>query len=144
MQALSSHVDEPKPNSWKVELTEEAAAWYMGLGDADANRIAASFDELERRGPALGRPFVDSVKGSRHHNMKELRSIGGHLRALFAFDPRRHAIVLLGGDKAGDWRGWYARNIPIADNLYHRHLRSLGGEGPWPPGIGGRSADRGR
>lgn len=116
----------------------------MSLSDADANRVAASFDELERRGPALGRPFVDSVKGSRHHNMKELRSIGGHLRALFAFDPRRRAVVLLGGDKSGDWKGWYARTIPLADKMYERHLRSLGKEGPWPPGIGGPSVDRDR
>lgn len=116
----------------------------MRLSDEDANRIAASLDELGRRGPTLGRPFVDSVKGSRYHNMKELRSIGGNLRALFAFDPQRRAVVLMGGDKTGDWKGWYARNIPIADKLYERHLRSGGKEGPWPPEIGGPSGDRGR
>ncbi len=112
----------------------------MKLEDQDANRIAAALDELERRGPTLGRPFVDGVKGSRHHNMKELRSVGGHLRALFAFDPRRRAVVLLGGDKSADWKGWYRRNIPVADRLYDRHL---GKEGPWP-GAGARSVDRGR
>lgn len=115
----------------------------MALGDRDANRIAAAFDELERRGPALGRPFVDSVKGSRHHNMKELRSVGGHLRALFAFDPRRRAVVLLGGDKSGDWEGWYRRNVRVADTIYDRHLRSRGEEGPWP-GRGGPSVERDR
>jgi hypothetical protein len=131
------------PPSWKVELTLEAEDWYMALDGEDAHRMAAAFDELERRGPVLGRPFVDSIKRSRHHNMKELRSVGGHLRALFAFDPRRRAVVLLGGDKSGDWKGWYARNIPVADKLYDRHLRSLGREGPWP-GHGGRSAERDR
>jgi hypothetical protein len=60
--------------------------------------------------------------------MKELRSIGGHLRALFAFDPRRRAIVLLGGDKTNDWSGWYERNVPLADDIYDEHLRSLGKE----------------
>ena len=125
-------------------LSEQVEVWYMRLGEEDANRIAASLDELGRLGPTLGRPFVDSIKGSRHHNMKELRSVGGHLRALFAFDPRRHAVVLLAGDKTGDWRGWYTRNIPLADKLYDRHLRSLGKDGPWPPGIGGPSADRDR
>ena len=132
------------PGGWTVVLTEQAEAWYMRLTDEDADRIAASLDELGRRGPTVGRPFVDSIKGSRHHNMKELRSVGGHLRALFAFDPRRRAVVLVAGDKTGDWRGWYARNIPLADKLYDRHLRSLGKEGPWPPRTGGRSADKDR
>ncbi|MBV9941654.1 MAG: type II toxin-antitoxin system RelE/ParE family toxin [Solirubrobacterales bacterium] len=131
------------PSHWRVELTAEAEKWYMALDDHDAHRMAAAFDELQRRGPTLGRPFVDSIKGSRHHRMKELRSVGGHLRALFAFDPRRRAVVLLGGDKSGDWAGWYQRNIACADKLYDRHLRSLGKEGPWP-GTGGPSVGRDR
>jgi hypothetical protein len=132
---------------WEVEFTREAEAWYMRLDPDDANRMAAAFDELERKGPALGRPCVDSIKGSRHHNMKEVRSIGGHLRALFAFDPRRHAVVLLGGDKAGDWKGWYERVIPRADRLYDKHLRTLGKEAPSlsrTPSAGARSGARGR
>jgi hypothetical protein len=133
--------------SWEVEFTPRAERWFLGLKAEDANRIAAAFDELERRGPALGRPFVDSLKGSRHHNMKEMRSVGGNLRALFAFDARRHAIVLLGGDKTGSWKGWYERNVPRADRLYEQHLRDLGREGTSPTRTeraGGRSADRGR
>lgn len=82
-----------------------------------------------QHGPALGRPAVDRIDGSRHHNMKELRSSRQHLRALFCFDPRRTAIVLLGGDKAGDWTGWYERNIPIADDLYDAYLAELEAEG---------------
>jgi hypothetical protein len=143
MPALSSAAPAGGSSRWIVELTPEAEAWYMALGDRDANRMAAAFDELERRGPALGRPFVDSVKGSRHHNMKELRSLGGHLRALFAFDPRRRAVVLLGGDKSGDWKGFYERSIPLADKIYERHLRSRGEEGPWPV-AGGPSVGRDR
>jgi hypothetical protein len=57
--------------------------------------------------------------------MNELRSIGGHLRALFAFDPARTAIVLLGGDKTNDWTGWYERNTPRADAIYDEHLKQL-------------------
>jgi hypothetical protein len=107
--------------------------------------VAAALDQLERHGPRLGRPFVDSIKRSRHHNMKELRSVGGHLRALFAFDPRRRAVVLLGGDKTNDWKGWYARSIPRADQLYTRHLRNRGGRGEWPgQSRGGPSAGSGR
>jgi hypothetical protein len=77
-------------------------------------------------GPALGRPAVDTVKGSRHKNMKELRAFGGTIRALFAFDPRRRATVLIGGDKRDDWKGWYERNIPVADGLFDRHLVEIG------------------
>ena len=128
---------------WHVELTPHVERWYMGLKTEDAERIAASLDELERQGPTLGRPFVDSVKGSRHHNMKELRSIGGHLRALFAFDPRRHAVVLVTGDKSKDWEGWYRRNIPLADRLYDDHLRRIGEQ--WPgQSRGGQSAGKDR
>lgn len=58
--------------------------------------------------------------------MKKLRSFGGFLRALFVFDPKRRAIVLVGGDKTDDWSGWYERNIPVADDLYDEHLRDEG------------------
>ena len=61
--------------------------------------------------------------------MKELRSVGGNLRALFFFDPRRAAIVLLGGDKTNDWGGWYERNIPLADDLYDEYLDDIRKEG---------------
>jgi hypothetical protein len=79
-------------------------------------------------GPTLGRPMVDRIKGSRHHNMKELRPSshgGSEIRLLFAFDPRRCALFLVAGDKAGDWRRWYQRNIPIADDRYDTHLKTL-------------------
>jgi hypothetical protein len=117
--------------NWEVELTSEAAQWFMRLGDREAKKIMLALDQLEESGPATRRSRADSIKGSRHHNMKELRSVGGHFRALFVFDPRRHAIVLVGGDKANDWNGWYRRNIKSADKLYDRHLRSLGKGGPW-------------
>lgn len=115
--------------SWEIELTDQAQEWIESLDDADYNAMAGVLDLLEQDGPALGRPAVDRIKGSRHQNMKELRSSGQHLRALFCFDPRRTAIVLLGGDKAGDWRGWYKRNIPIADDLYDEYLAELEAEG---------------
>jgi hypothetical protein len=133
------------PKGWEIELTHEAEQWYMDLNPRDADRMAAAIDELQRSGPRLGRPFVDSIKGSRHHNMKELRSIGGHLRALFAFDPRRHAVLLVAGDKQNDWEGWYRRKIPVGDRLYDEHLRELRRRGECPgPSRGGPSADRGR
>ena len=115
--------------SWEVEITDQAAVWLLSLDDADRKAIASSVDVLEAVGPTLGRPLVDSIKGSRHHNMKELRSVGGHLRALFCFDPRRTAIVLLGGDKTNHWTGWYDRNIPMADDLYDIYLDEIRKEG---------------
>lgn len=112
--------------SWDIYFAQPAEQWILDLGDTDYKAIMAAIDLLEEHGPSLGRPAVDRIEGSRHHNMKELRSFGGHLRALFAFDPKRRAIVLLGGDKAGDWNSWYDRNIPIADDLYDAYLTEQG------------------
>jgi hypothetical protein len=109
--------------SWDVYFTELAEHWLLDLDEDDYEAIMASIELLEENGPALGRSAVDRIEGSRHHNMKELRSFGGNLRALFAFDPKRRAIVLLGGDKTDDWTGWYERNIPIADERYDLHLK---------------------
>jgi hypothetical protein len=115
--------------AWEVEMTEQAEAWFLGLDHRDRRRVAEAVDALVAGGPTLGRPIADRIAGSRHRNMKELRSVGGHLRLLFAFDPRRTAIVLLGGDKAGDWTGWYERNVPIADDLYDAYLVEIEREG---------------
>ena len=133
--------------SWQLVFTAEADRWYKGLNAEDATRITAAMDRVREKGPGLGRPFVDSIKGSRHHNMKEMRSSGGNLRALFIFDPHRRAVVLVGGDKSGDWKGWYKENIPLAETLYGGHLRSMGREGPWRPdsrGTGRSSEGRDR
>ncbi|OBF47114.1 hypothetical protein A5778_25440 [Mycolicibacterium monacense] len=84
--------------------------------------VTGAIDLLEAEGPALGRPTVDRVNGSKFHNMKELRPAGTSVRILFIFDPQRQAILLLGGDKAGNWRSWYDENIPVADERYTRWL----------------------
>lgn len=110
---------------WDVEVTDSFLVWYNSLDDDDLARVNAAVEFLERHGPGTGRPFVDSIHASRHSNMKELRPRGGHLRLLFAFDPRRTAILLIGGDKADDWAGWYERAIPVADRLYDEHLDAL-------------------
>ncbi|MBX3409955.1 MAG: type II toxin-antitoxin system RelE/ParE family toxin [Phycisphaeraceae bacterium] len=85
---------------------------------------------LEAVGPGLGRPLVDTLKGSRHANMKELRTQheGEPYRTLFAFDPRRCAILLIGGNKTGDKR-FYNTFIPQADRLYDEHPAELKREG---------------
>ena len=85
---------------------------------------------LERLGPQLRRPYADTIDGSRHSGMKELRTqaAGRPLRTFFAFDPRRSAILLIGGDKTGDDR-FYERMILLADRLYDSYLDELEQEG---------------
>jgi hypothetical protein len=110
---------------WVAIATEAATDWLESLDQAEFLQIGAAIDALEEEGPTLGEPFVKRISKSRHHNMKELRSSGGNLRMLFAFDPERRALLLLGGDKTGEWNRWYDKNIPIADDLYDAHLKEL-------------------
>jgi hypothetical protein len=128
--AAAGTPNDPKPG-WRILFTAEAARWYRDLSREDRARMAAAFDRLQERGPSVRRPFVGAIRGSRHHNMKELRSSGGNLRALFAFDNRRQAVVLVGGDKTRKWQSFYNQAIPRADRLYDQHLRRMGREGPW-------------
>ncbi len=114
---------------WDVEYTDEFDAWWATLTEDDEDAIAEAIKVLEERGPALGRPFVDTLKGSRHANMKELRPRRGNIRILFAFNPLRTVILLIGGDKTNRWTEWYAEMIPVADALYDDHLRELHDEG---------------
>jgi hypothetical protein len=115
---------------WQVEYTDEFGRWWETLSPAEQASLDASVRLLEEVGPQLSRPHADTVKGSRHANMKELRtpSKGQPLRTFFAFDPRRTAILLIGGDKTGDTR-FYERMIPLADRLYDEHLEELREEG---------------
>jgi hypothetical protein len=110
--------------AWSVKVTEEYAAWFTGLIKEDLSSailVAQAVAALREEGPTLGRPLVDRIQGSKIHRMKELRpgSAGrSEVRVLFAFDPTRSALLLLGGDKAGNWQQWYRENIPIAERLY--------------------------
>jgi len=114
---------------WGIEYTDEWGCWWEQLSEGDQERVRAAVEILEEVGPALGRPLVDTLQGSRLANLKELRPRGGYLRVLFAFDPRRAAILLLGGDKTGRWAAWYAEAIPAAERLYDEHLAQLREEG---------------
>ena len=114
---------------WRVDLglIED---WLDSLDDRSVEQVVAAIEVLAERGPNLGRPLVDTVTASRHRNMKELRpgsSGRSELRVLFAFDPERQAILLVAGDKAGNWQRWYRKNIPVADDLLDDHLRRLQG-----------------
>ncbi|MGI8749973.1 MAG: type II toxin-antitoxin system RelE/ParE family toxin [Thermoleophilaceae bacterium] len=114
---------------WVVEYTDEFEDWWEALTGDEQERVTAAVEVLEDVGPGLGRPLVDTLKGSRHEHMKELRPPSGHLRVLFAFDPRRVAILLIGGDKSGRWSEWYQRMVPMADRLFDEHLQALAEEG---------------
>lgn len=118
--------------AWEVEYTDEFGAWWETLSEAEQRAVIPAVGMLEEEGPALGRPLADTVAGSRHPNMKELRPPHGNLRILFAFDPRRMAILLVGGDKTGRWREFYEEKIPEADRLYDEHLEELCEEGEIP------------
>jgi hypothetical protein len=114
---------------WEIEFTDEFGRWWNKLSEAEQISVAASVELLERLGPDLGYPHTSGLLRSRHAHMRELRTqhAGRPLRTLFAFDPRRCAILLLGGDKSRDAR-WYEKNIPIADRLYDAHLQALSKE----------------
>jgi hypothetical protein len=115
---------------WDIEVTDEFLEWWHGLEVDPQEALTARIDLLGERGPDLGRPVVDRIHTSRHHNMKELRaSKDGALRVLFMFDPRRSVILLVGGDKTGDWDSWYEWAVPAADDLYDTYLAELRDEG---------------
>jgi hypothetical protein len=114
--------------AWEVEFTDEFNEWWETLSREEQIEMDAKVRLLEELGPVLPRPHSDVIVSSRHANMKELRgkvidefNQEHVLRALYVFDPRRIAILLIGGDKAGD-ESWYDRFVPIADRLFDDHL----------------------
>jgi hypothetical protein len=112
--------------SWDVEYTDDFGDWWSALSESEQESLAASVRLLEERGPNLGFPHTSGISGSKHGHMRELRTQheGRPYRTLYAFDPRRNAILLIGGDKTGDNR-WYEVNVPIADRLYDEHLEEI-------------------
>ena len=112
--------------TWDVDSTDDYDSWFAGITGEEQERIVAVVRLLRQDGPALGRPFIDRIEMSRHANMKEVRV--RHIRILFAFDPRRQAILLLGGNKEGKWDSWYDEQVPRADALFDRHLAKVWAE----------------
>lgn len=110
---------------WDIERTDEIAEWIKSLDDDAREAILRNLIILREIGPSLGRPYVDTVKQSRHKNMKELRVQNKMrlYRLFFIFDLDRQAILLIGGDKRGVKR-FYEKMIPLADDHYDKILQS--------------------
>ena|SRR5262249_59911778 len=116
--------------AWEVEYTDEFEEWWSSLAEEEQEDIAASVGLLEEMGPRLPYPHSSGIQSSKHGAMRELRvqHKGRPYRVLYAFDPRRTAMLLIGGDKTGD-DGWYDRYVPIADRIYDQHLVAIQKEG---------------
>ncbi len=109
-----------------VNTSGEFDSWFIPLEEALQDDILFVVRLLEEHGPQLRRPYADTLEGTSLSNLKELRvqHRGDPYRILFAFDPKREALLLIGGNKAGDKR-WYKRMIPLAETIFERHLASL-------------------
>src|SRR5262245_27612673 len=103
----------------EVEYTDEFEVWWDSLSEDEQVEIGAKVELLQEYGPILPRPHADVIASSRHPKMKELRGKveERHLRVLYAFDPTRTALLLIGGDKTGD-PTWYGRFVPVDDDLF--------------------------
>lgn len=115
---------------WNVEYTDEFGSWWETLERAEERASRAIIELLTEQGPQLPFPHSSQIQGSRHGQMRELRvqSRGKPIRILYAFDPRRTAILLIGGSKAGNDR-FYVEHVAAADNLYDNYIEELRREG---------------
>ena len=111
---------------WDVEYTNEFETWWETLEEFEQEDVISVVTLLEEKGPQLSFPFSSGIESSKYSHMRELRiqSQSDPLRILYAFDPRRVAILLIGGNKRGDKR-WYRIHVPLADKLYEEHLKEL-------------------
>lgn len=106
----------PGYGPYRIDSTR-ICKWHEGLSESDQTKVREAMKHLSQLGPALRRPVVGKIVGSRHSNMKELRPLSSFIRILFLFDPESKAVMLVAGDKRDAWNKWYDRNIPIADDL---------------------------
>lgn len=109
-------------SNWEVLRSREYKEWSRTLSKEEQAAVYEVLKHLQAAGPALRRPLSGPVEQSRFRNMKELIIPQGRIRILYAFSPDRQAILLLGGDKTDNWRGWYDDNVPIADRIFERYL----------------------
>lgn len=115
--------------AWTVEFHEDFLKEFLKYSATVQDELLAKALLLEKLGPGLGRPHVDTLRGSKYAGMKEMRFDADHgiWRVAFAFDPDRNAIVLMGGNKKGkDERRFYQKLIRIAEDRFERHLKIIG------------------
>ena len=113
---------------WEILETTENATWFGSLTEKQQAAVMERVGLLREKGPTLNRPVVDRIKSSAHHNMKELRiASDGAIRVLFAFDGFRRGVLLVGGIKSdgNKWNEWYSERVPVADEIFGRHLREM-------------------
>lgn len=110
---------------WIVEFTDEFESWWLEQTELVQEKCAVVVDLLMREGPQLGFPYSTDIKGT-SSALRELRvQCGGHpYRILYAFDPKRHALLILGGDKTGNDR-WYDENVPRAEKIFQQYLMEI-------------------
>jgi hypothetical protein len=119
---------EESPRRWSIKTTGDVREWLRALRQSDPDvyrSVNVAIDMLAEVGPGLGRPLVDTLQGSSIGNLKELRPRSGRdvaIRVLFVFDPWSQAVLLVAGNKAGDWTRWYRTAIPTAETAYESWL----------------------
>lgn len=111
---------------WDVEYTHEFEDWWQRLSEGEQESIVACVSLLMKRGPNLLYPYSSGRKKTKLSHLRELRvqHQGRPLRIFYAFDPRRCAILLIGGDKTGD-NQFYERYVPLAEKIYAQHLQEI-------------------
>ncbi len=104
----------------EVILTDEFLDWMRGLDGDERDAVHRLLDLLELAGTSLGFPYSSAIRGSKHA-LRELRKKGQPIRLIYAFDPKRQAVMLIGGDKTGDDR-FYERVVPLAERIWKQYL----------------------
>jgi hypothetical protein len=112
---------------WEVETVDDFDKWWKTLTEQEQDDVTAVVELLEEKGPHLPHPYSSGIEGSKFSHMRELRiqSHGDPIRVFYAFDPRRTAVLLIGGHKTGDEKRFYKRYIPKAEAFYKQHLKTL-------------------
>ncbi|MBF0807744.1 diaminopimelate decarboxylase [Rothia nasimurium] len=111
---------------WTIDATY-ITQWISQLPEDQRRDTLTALNFLAVEGPYGGRPYIDRIHSSKYHNLKELRprKAAKNIRILFIFDPIQQAILLVAGDKTGNWEKWYKQNIPLAEERYEQHLKNL-------------------